>query len=62
MRESGAYLAVIASDAVYKEILWHGPGLIDPDDYAEIDVEHKELSGRGWVRLVGRATPVGQPV
>jgi hypothetical protein len=61
MRSSGAYLAVIASNAVYEEIISNAPGLIDPDDYAEIPVEHKELSGTGWVRLLGRATPVDQP-
>jgi hypothetical protein len=53
MRRSGAYLAVIASNAVYEEIIRHAPGLVDPDDYAEIPVEHKELSGTGWVRLLG---------
>jgi class 3 adenylate cyclase len=60
-RESGAHLAVIASSTVYEEILWHAPDLIDPDDYAKIDVKHKELSGSGWVRLVGRPAPVDQP-
>jgi hypothetical protein len=61
VHSSGAYLAVIASNTVYDEIISHAPGLIDPDDYAMLPVEHKELSGTGWVRLVGRGAPVDQP-
>lgn len=58
---SGAYLALIASDAIHHEIIRHAPGLIDPDDYADIAVENKETSATGWVRLVGRAASLGQP-
>lgn len=60
MSETRAYLAVIASNTVYDEIIRHAPGLIDPDDYAETQVDHKELSGTGWVRLVGRSTSFSQ--
>jgi hypothetical protein len=62
VHRSGAYLAVITSDAVYNGTIRHAPGLIDPDDYAGIRVENKELSGTGWVRLVGRASSVSRPV
>jgi hypothetical protein len=61
VHRSGAYLAMIASDAVYDGIIRHAPGLVDPDDYAGMRVENKELSGTGWVRLVGRATSVSRP-
>lgn len=59
--QSRAYLALITSDTIYDQIIRHAPGLIDPDDYVEIRIEHKELSGTGWVRLVGRAISVNQP-
>ena len=36
------------------------PGLIDPDDYDRVEIDHKELSTNGWVRLVGRAPSVSQ--
>jgi hypothetical protein len=58
---SGAYLALIASEAVYDEVIRHAFGLIDPDDYAGIGIENKETSGTGWVRLIGRAATLGQP-
>jgi hypothetical protein len=61
VHRSGAYLAVIASNAVYDGVIRHAPGLIDPDDYAGISVENKELSATGWVRLFGRANSVSQP-
>jgi hypothetical protein len=61
VHQSGAYLGMIASDAVYDGIIRHAPGLIDPDDYAGIGVVNKELSGTGWVRLIGRATTISQP-
>ncbi len=61
VHQSGAYLALIASDAVYQEVILDAPGLIDPDDYAHIAVDHKELSTTGWVRLVGRAATVSLP-
>jgi hypothetical protein len=57
---SGAYLTLIASDAVYREVIMDAPGLIDPDDYDRMAVDHKELSTTGWVRLVGRAPSVSQ--
>ena len=61
VRRSGAYLAMIASEAIYDGIIRHAPDLIDPDDYVGITVENKEMSGTGWVRLVGRTNSVSQP-
>jgi hypothetical protein len=61
VHRSNAYLALIASDAVYDGVIRHAPGLIDPDDYAGMRVENKELSATGWVRLIGRASSVSQP-
>jgi len=60
VHQSGAYLALIASDAVYREVIVDAPGLIDPDDYDRVGIENKELSTTGWVRLVGRAPSVSQ--
>jgi hypothetical protein len=60
VHQSGAYLALIASDAVYREVIMDAPGLIDPDDYERVEIDHKELSTTGWVRLVGRAPSVSQ--
>lgn len=60
VHQSGAYLALIASAAVYEEVIMDAPGLIDPDDYASIDVEHKELSTLAWVRQVGRTASVSR--
>jgi hypothetical protein len=60
VHQSGAYLALIASDAVYREVIMDAPGLIDPDDYDRVGIDHKELSTTGWVRLVGRASSVSQ--
>jgi hypothetical protein len=58
IQQSHAYVALIASETVYDEVIWHAPGLIDPDDYASIGIKYKELSCVGWVRLVGRANSV----
>jgi hypothetical protein len=60
IQQTHAYVALIASEAVYDEVIWHAPDLIDPDDYASVGIKHKELSGVGWVRLVGRASSVSQ--
>lgn len=57
---SEAYLALIASGAVHDEVITDAPGLIDPDDYVPIDIEHKELSTTAWVRPVGRAAHVSR--
>lgn len=60
VHQSGAYLVLIASGAVYEEIIMDAPGLIDPDAYLPIDVEHKELSSTAWVRPVGRTASVSR--
>ena len=48
---SGADFALVASDALYEEVISHGPGLIDPDMYAPINIRCKETRGRAWLYL-----------
>ncbi|HEY0450114.1 ATP-binding protein [Actinophytocola sp.] len=53
---SGAALAVITSDRVWEDVIRHAPDLVQPAEYAPVQVEHKETAARAWVRLVGTAT------
>ena len=48
---SGADFALVTSDALYEEVISHGPGLIDPDMYAPITIRCKETRGRAWLYL-----------
>ena len=48
---SGADFALVTSDAFYEEFISQGPGLIDPDMYAPINIRSKETRGRGWLYL-----------
>jgi hypothetical protein len=48
---SGADFALVTSDALYGEVLSQGPGLIDPDMYAPINIRCKETRGRVWLFL-----------
>ncbi|MBE1534347.1 effector-associated domain 2-containing protein [Actinomadura algeriensis] len=53
LSESGASLAVIVSQRVHDDVVRHGPGLIDPDEYRRIDIAVKETEGAAWVRVPG---------
>ncbi|MEV5825953.1 hypothetical protein AB0L25_10285 [Spirillospora sp. NPDC052242] len=53
LKESGAALAVVVSQRVHDDVVKHGPGLIDPDEYRRIDIAVKETEGSAWVRVPG---------
>jgi hypothetical protein len=50
-------IAVIVSRRVYEDVVRHGRGLVDPDDYYRVEVRVKETSDEAWVRVPG-----GRPV
>ncbi|HEV2778600.1 MAG TPA: hypothetical protein VGX25_04295 [Actinophytocola sp.] len=60
LTQTRAYLAIITSKTFYDETIRHAPGLIDPDDYAEVQVRSKESSGPAWIRLLGHPTTITQ--
>jgi len=60
VRQAHAYLALITSNAVYDQIIRHDLDFINPDDYSGISIQHKEMSGTAWVRLVGCSPAVGR--
>ncbi|WP_125617731.1 effector-associated domain 2-containing protein [Actinomadura sp. WAC 06369] len=53
LNESGMALAVVVSQRVHDDVVKHGPGLIDPDEYRRIDIAVKETEGAAWVRVPG---------
>ncbi|GGV12276.1 hypothetical protein GCM10010182_35560 [Actinomadura cremea] len=53
LKESGAWLAVVVSQRVHDDVVRHGPGTIDPDEYRPIDIAVKETEGTAWVRVPG---------
>jgi hypothetical protein len=50
--------ALVASDTIYTDVISEGPGLIDPDMYAPINIRCKETRTRGWLYL----PPVRNPI
>jgi hypothetical protein len=42
---------LITSDRLYDDVIRHGPGLIDPEDYRGITVHSKETCARAWVHI-----------
>ncbi|OLT37380.1 hypothetical protein BJF79_29545 [Actinomadura sp. CNU-125] len=61
LNESEASLAVIVSERVYDDVVQHGPGLIDPDDYRPVGVVVKETVGTAWVRVLRTGNPPTVP-
>ncbi|HUK69336.1 MAG TPA: hypothetical protein VLW50_11395 [Streptosporangiaceae bacterium] len=49
--KSDADFALVASAALYKDVISQGPGLIDPDMYAPINIRCKETRARAWLYL-----------
>lgn len=47
----GGDFALIVSEYLFKEVVQHGPGLIEPTAFREIPVEVKETHDRGWIWL-----------
>ncbi|QFG24985.1 adenylate/guanylate cyclase domain-containing protein [Actinomadura sp. WMMB 499] len=54
-----APLGVIVSQRVHDDVVRHGPGLVDPDDYRPIDIAVKETESTAWVRVLGRMPETG---
>lgn len=54
---STSTLAVITSDWFYHDVVYHYPDCA-PEAYRKIDVNVKETSGTGWIRLPGDDLPV----
>ncbi len=48
---AGADFALVASEALYEDVISQGPGLIDPDMYAPINIRCKETRARAWLYL-----------
>ncbi|MFF0518667.1 hypothetical protein ACFYTC_08215 [Actinomadura nitritigenes] len=46
-------IAVIVSRRVYDDVVRHGRGLVDPDDYYRVEVEVKETEGEAWIMVPG---------
>ncbi len=51
LAESGSEFALMSSGSLYEEVISTGPGLIDPEMFAPIDIEHKETRTRAWLYL-----------
>lgn len=69
LKESGAVLALIASDSFYRDVIVHDPAA-EPGAYRQIPVVVKETSTQAWLRLSsggthdepgGTAKPVSRP-
>jgi hypothetical protein len=48
---SDADFALVTSAALYDDVISRGPGLIDPDMYAPINIRCKETRARAWLYL-----------
>jgi hypothetical protein len=51
LADSGADLALIASDYFYDSVLRHGPGTVDPGAFWPAAVQVKQTRTRGWIHL-----------
>jgi hypothetical protein len=58
LRESGADLALIASQRVYDDVIRQGLGLVDPDEYRPVVAAVKETTAPAWIRVPGMRPPV----
>lgn len=52
--EAGTDVALIVSDRVHEDVVRHELDLVDPEEYAPIDVRVKETSTTAWFTLPGR--------
>jgi hypothetical protein len=53
LRDSGAQLALVVSERVHEDVVRHGRGLVDPDDYRRVDISVKETTAAAWIRIPG---------
>ncbi|GGV15436.1 hypothetical protein GCM10010182_40410 [Actinomadura cremea] len=51
--KSMAPLGVVVSQRVHDDVVRHGPGLIDPNEYRPIDITVEGTGGAAWVRVPG---------
>jgi CRP-like cAMP-binding protein len=57
MKASGAALGIIASEFVYETAIRHTAEWINVNEYSSVEVNVKELSIPGWMRLVDPSPP-----
>lgn len=57
MKASGADLGIITSEFVYETAIRHAAELINVNEYRSVDVNVKESSIPGWMRLVDPSLP-----
>lgn len=57
LQRTGADIALIASDRVYEDVIWHGLGLVDPGEYQGVPVRVKETVTTAWIRVPGMRPP-----
>jgi hypothetical protein len=58
LRETGASLALIASQRVYEDVIRHGLGLADPSEYQRVMAGVKETVAPAWIRVPGIPIPL----
>ncbi|MDL4814577.1 effector-associated domain 2-containing protein [Actinomadura opuntiae] len=54
-------IAVIVSERVYEDVVSHGRGLVDPDDYYRVGVRVKETVGDAWIMVPGTRPAAAPP-
>ncbi|HEU5161302.1 MAG TPA: hypothetical protein VFU43_30195 [Streptosporangiaceae bacterium] len=57
LRRTGTDLVLIASERVYEDVIRHGDGLVDPDEYQPVEVRIKETIAPAWIRVPGTPVP-----
>ncbi|SEG91199.1 hypothetical protein SAMN04489712_12860 [Thermomonospora echinospora] len=53
LKRSGSVLGVLASQALYDEVIRDARGLIDPDEFRPLPVANKETRATAWLRIPG---------
>ncbi|WP_229074279.1 hypothetical protein [Actinoplanes sp. DH11] len=56
-----AAMSFIVSDEIYQGVVRHGYRGMEPQEFAPVDLEVKELRERAWVQVPGRSYPPGIP-
>lgn len=58
LRQTGADVALIASERVYDDVIRHGLGLVDPAEFYQVKLHVKETVAVAWMTLPGMSVPV----
>lgn len=53
LNDTGAVLGVLASQALYDEVIRDARGLIDPEEFRPVEVANKETLATAWLRVPG---------